>query len=121
MMPPPPMPNRPARMPVTIPPRMIASTSQTISPRETPRNINCTARFEARRPSRELGGDVRQIRPAVHHERQRSGEDVRAGAGLHRFGREMAAEGACAGHAAEKAEHVAGDGGEPGAAFELAL
>ena len=60
-------------------------------------------------------------RPRVHHLRQRLGEHLDAGAGLHRLGRKHAAERARAGHAAEQAEHVAGDARKPRAARELPL
>ena len=43
------------------------------------------------------------------------------GAGLDRLGRQMPAERACAGHRAEQAEHVAGDGVQPHAFGKLAL
>jgi hypothetical protein len=44
MMPPPPMPNRPARMPVTKPPATIKSTSQASSSKGTPKSINGSLR-----------------------------------------------------------------------------
>ena len=68
-----------------------------------------------------LGRDVRQIGAAVQHQRQRISHDRRAGAGLDRLGRQMPAEGARAGHGAEQAEHVAGDGVQPHALGQFAL
>src|SRR5579862_2074759 len=114
MMPPPPMPNRPAKSPVTTPPPRINSTSQTISPIGLP---------STRRPGRRnaLGGDVRQIVCPVHYQRQRSSHDRGRCALLDRLGREVPAEGARAGNAAEKAEDVAGDGMEPHPFVQLAL
>src|SRR3569623_441030 len=107
MTPPPPMPNRPARMPVPTPPARLSSTSQAISPSGYPSSMTVRGW-----PCEKAGGDVRQFGAAVQHQRQRISHDGGRGAGLDRLGRQMAAEGACARHGAAQAEHVARDAGE---------
>ena len=96
MMAPPPMPNRPARMPTSTPAPAIQSASQTISPSGTPSSMMSWMRGPKR-----SGGDVRQFGRAVHYQRQCISHDRSVGIGLDRFGRQMAAESARAGDRAE--------------------
>src|ERR1043165_1862632 len=93
MMAPPPMPNRPARMPVTTPPVMIAAASSTSSDHGMPLSTS--------------GRDVGGFGARVRNKRSRLAQDLRAGAGLDRMRRDMAAEGARAGHPLKQPEHVA--------------
>src|SRR5262245_18840719 len=93
---PPPMPNRPARMPVAMPPTMMASASQKSSLTGTA-NISSSC-------------GLRCVQAHVGVQRERLAQHLRAGAGLDGFDREMAAEGARARHAVKQAEHVARDG-----------
>src|SRR6185312_2674738 len=116
MTPPPPMPNRPARMPVTTPPARINSTSQTISPSGYPSSM--VIRWM---PSDRTNDDVRQIRGPVQHQRQRISHDGGPGARLDRFRRQMAPEGARARHRAEQPKHVPRDAAQPNAGRRLAL
>src|SRR4051812_26048482 len=127
---PPPMPNRPARMPVMNPPTMIKAASRSSSLTGTPRIMSCSGGTEAATAverafryveNKSRGGGVRHARIHVHHEGERGTEGVSVRARLHAFGREMAAEGARARDAAEQAEHVPGDGVQPRTAGKLAL
>src|SRR5579862_5004764 len=99
---PPPMPNRPARMPVTTPPAMIAAASQRSSPSGTPEIIESPGSVIETRSRR----DVRHIGTRVQYERNRLAQDRNAGAGLDRMRREVATERARAGHRVEQAEQV---------------
>jgi hypothetical protein len=67
------------------------------------------------------GFRLRLFGAAVQQHRERLLQDCHAGAGLDRLGRKMAAEAACAGHAAEKAEEMARDVVEPRALGKFAL
>src|SRR4030088_1809821 len=108
MMPPPPMPNRPAKRPVASPPATIRSRSQASSLAGTPKYIRCSAGG----PDETFPGfssrDRRRLRDrpvnTVTDERQRLDQDIRPGAGLDRVGRQVTAEGARARHTAEEAE-----------------
>src|ERR1700722_11151403 len=106
---PPPMPNSPARSPVTTPPMTIASASHRISSRPTPSsNILVLAfLYDA------LRRDVRQfaipVQDAVRDERQRR-DEIRAPRLRARCGvGEMPAEGARPRHRAEQAVQMARD------------
>src|SRR5882724_173650 len=104
MMAPPPMPNSPARMPVTMPPPMIATASQPSSPRGTP-NINGSAWTASEwSGGTSRGGGVRQIGTQVHDQGQRVTQHFHAAAGLDALGRDVAAERARAGHRMEQTE-----------------
>src|SRR5690348_8945949 len=103
MIAPPPIPNRPARMPTRMPAPAIQPASSAISLGGYP---NTTGSLQSAQRGAASGGHVRQIRRAVQHERHRFLQYSNAGARLHRLGREMAAEGARARHGAEKTEHV---------------
>src|SRR5690242_8271587 len=83
---PPPMPNRPANTPTTMPAPAIHATNNAISPAGTP-----STRHLARQEK--SGGDVRQILGCVQHQRERVLEHARIRAGLHRLGRKIPAEG----------------------------
>src|SRR5258707_8072746 len=109
MMAPPPMPNRPARMPVTTPPMTIATASHISSPTGTP-NIEGSAWGIARTgDGRSRRGGVLQFGPRVHDQGERLAQDPRVRAGFHTLGRDMAAERARARHALKQAEQVARD------------
>src|ERR1700674_4908351 len=111
MMAPPPMPNSPARMPVTALLTMIAAASQASSPRGTSSNMRISAAGSPGAAGRTSSrGGLHQIDIAVEHERERLGEHLDAGRGLHRVHGEMPAEGARSGHPVKKTEQVAGDG-----------
>src|SRR5665647_2531608 len=69
MTPPPPMPNRPARMPVTKPPARISSTSQASSPIGYPNSI--WHRMTLSGALEKSGGDVRHIGDRVQTVRRR--------------------------------------------------
>src|SRR5256885_810204 len=99
MIAPPPIPNRPARMPVTTPPAMIAAASSASSLSGTPVSTS--------------GRDVRGFGAHVRHEADRLAQDVCARTGLHRMGRNVAAEGTRARHTVEQPEHVTGHGMQP--------
>src|SRR5450759_2689778 len=114
IMAPPPIPNRPARMPTRMPAPAIQSASRTTSPIGYPRIM-------LPRMKRRLGGDVRQIVAGVQHQRQRISHDGSRGRRLDRLGRKMAAKGARARHCAKQAEHMASNGMQPHALGELAL
>ena len=60
------------------------------------------------RPPQSGRGDVRRRCVEVHDEPERRAEGLGAGASLDCLGRQVPAEGARAGHAAEQAEHVPG-------------
>src|SRR5215470_5745471 len=115
---PPPMPNRPARMPVTTPPAMISAASSRSSLTGTPRIIR---RSHWLRRQRSRCGGVRHLHIHVHDEGKRVAERCYAGAGLDRLRRQVPAEGARAGDAAEQPEDVARDGVKAHAARKLAL
>src|SRR5947209_18746858 len=114
MIAPPPMPNRPARMPVTTPPMTIAKASQASSPSGMPGIIGCSGENLS-------GRDMRQLCARVHDEAQRVAQDRNAGARLDGVRRDVAAERARAGHALEQAEDVPGHRMQPRAARKLAL
>src|ERR1700690_3837084 len=114
IMAPPPIPNRPARMPTRMPAPAIQSASRTISPIGYPRIM-------LPRMKRRLGGDVRQIVTGVQHQRQRISHDGSRGRRLDRLGRKMAAEGARARHRAEQAEHMTSNRMQPHALGQFAL
>src|SRR5256885_9279336 len=115
MIAPPPMPNRPARMPVTRPPAIIANASQASSASGTPGIIGCSGKTSL------SGCDVRQIRARVHDKTKRLAQHRNAGAGPDGVRGDMAAERARAGHALEQAEDVPGHRMQPRAARKLAL
>src|ERR1039457_6144846 len=137
IMAPPPMPNRPARMPTRMPAPAIQSASRTISPIGYPSNIFprivrqarliylrmilSENRFRLFGIMHGLGGDVRQILGRVQHQRQRISHDGGAGARFDRLGRQMTAEGARARHRMEQAEDMAGDRMQPHALGQFAL
>ena len=106
MMLPPPMPNRPARMPVTMPPATIPRRGRQLADGDA-------ADHQAAMCARSPGESTTSASASVEHRG--------AGAGLDRLGRQVAAERARAGHAAEQAQHVAGDAGKLRAAGKLAL
>src|SRR3954447_20467494 len=125
---PPPMPNRPARIPVMNPPTMIKAASSSSSLTGTPRIMSCSGGTEAATAverafrnveNKSRGGGVRHSRVDVHHEGERGTESVSVRAGLHAFGGQMAAEGARARDAAEQAEDVPRDGMQPRTAGKL--
>src|SRR4051812_49284381 len=107
MIAPPPIPNSPARMPVTTPPAMIAAASSASSDHGIP--VSTSSR------------DVRGFGAGVHHESGCIAQNLGARAGPHRMRRNVAAEGARAGHALEQPEHMAGHRMQPRAAREFAL
>src|SRR6185369_8061937 len=114
---PPPMPNRPANTPTTTPATTIQSASSASSPIGYPSSI-----LSPEGSRREKSGrDVREIDPRVQHLRKRICHDAGAGPWLDRLGRQMAAEGARAGHRAEQAEDVSRDSAEPHAVGEFPL
>src|SRR6185312_6804635 len=118
MIAPPPMPNRPARMPTRMPAPAIQPASSASSPGGYP---NTKGSLQSAQRGAASGGHVRQIGPTVQHERHRFLHYSNAGAGLHRLGREMAAESTRARHGAENAEHVPRDRRETGAARQFLL
>src|ERR1700752_1640271 len=107
MIAPPPIPNRPARMPVSTPPAMITAASSASSDHGMPLSTS--------------GRDVRRLGARVDHEADRLAQNLCARAGLHRVRRDVAAEGARARNAMEQAEHVTRHGVQPRAVGELAL
>src|SRR4051812_13333445 len=111
---PPPMPNRPAKTPTTIPATAIHAARNAISLAGKPSTYHLAREGKS-------GGDVRQIGGRVQHQRERVLEHARIRAGFHRLGRKIPAEGARAGHRAEQAEHVPRDAGELHALRRLAL
>src|SRR5215813_1286345 len=107
---PPPMPNRPARIPVTTPPTTMAAASQRSS-------LSGTANMAA--PDASGGGD--ESRSLVRYQCKRLPQHVGAGVGPDTFGRDMATERARPRHRMKQAEHMAGDRVEAHAARDRAL
>ena len=116
MMAPPPMPNRPARMPVDDAARHDRRREPARSRRaERPACMDCPGNVV--RPRR-----CAPIRRALSITSASASRRTAAPApGLTACGREMPAEGARARHAVEQAEHMARDGMQPRAARKLAL
>src|SRR5580704_9266082 len=119
---PPPMPNRPASNPVTTPPTMMASASQSSSLKGTPKIILC--RLPGRDGSK-LRGDVRQfpvrVQTLIRDKRERRGEEFGAGLRGSRSTGEMPAVSARAGHRVEQAVQMSRDGVQPRAVRQLAF
>src|SRR3954468_1697304 len=107
MIAPPPIPNSPARSPETTPPEMMAAASSASSDHGIP--VSTSSR------------DVRGFGAGVHHESGCIAQKLGAHDGPHRMRRNVAAEGARAGHALEQPEHMAGHRMQPRAAREFAL
>ena len=119
MIAPPPMPNRPARMPVTTPPATItAASKRELAEREPKHGCSEDAGSSRRDACR---GGLRHFSGLSITSAKRLRQHLGACAGLDRLRREMPAEGARARHAVEQAEHMARDGMQPRAARELAL
>src|SRR5258708_3529713 len=110
MMAPPPTPNSPASVPVTMPPTTITAASQTSSPTGMP-NMPCSENDGPDRRRSRRGG-LRQIGMRVQNHAERFGKDMRSRARLDGGGGKMAAEGARTRHRVEGTEDVAGDGVE---------
>src|SRR3984885_15529278 len=110
---PPPMPNRPARIPVMTPPITTASASQRISLNGTPSTIALSVLA--------LSGGAIGLQRHIRNKRQRGGEKV--GASLRRRGGagERAAERACPRHGAEQAVQMPRNGMRARALRKLAL
>src|SRR5947209_9060433 len=107
MIAPPPIPNRPARIPVTTPPAMIAPASSGSSEDGTP--VSTSSR------------DVSRGGTRVRHETDRIAQDRNAGARLDGLRRDVKAERARAGHPLEQAKDVPGHCMQPGTARKLAF
>src|SRR5947209_4187920 len=107
MIAPPPIPNRPAKMPVTIPPAIIAAASSASSDSGTPVSTS--------------GRDVGRFGAGVRHKRDRLAQNFSAATWLDRVRRNVPPERACARHGMEKAEHVPRHRVQPRAARKLTL
>src|SRR5947209_3418499 len=107
MIAPPPMPNRPARMPVTRPPATIAKASQASSASGTPVSTS--------------GRNVGRFAARVPYKADRVAQDPDAGARPHGMRRDVTAEGTCARHPLEQTEQMPRDRVQPRAASKLAL
>src|SRR6478736_2151505 len=117
---PPPMPKRPAKMPVMKPPTMIRAASSSSSLAGTPKIMSLLRKGHGPKDWRESsGGGVRDWRVHVHHEGERIAEGASARARFHRLGCKVAAERTRAWDASEQAEHVPGHGVKARAAHEL--
>src|ERR1700674_3958885 len=108
----PPMPKSPASSPATTPATKIATASPMNSPTGMPRIIVAPGNAKIRGKSSGRGG-LREVGASVQHLGRRFAQHGYAGAGLHRFGREMPAERARARQAIEETEHMARDGVQP--------
>src|SRR3954466_8080110 len=106
------MPNKPARTPTATPAQTTSTASQMISLSGIPSTmLSGTA----------LGCSLGGLIGALSQLGKSGKEHVDARAGLDRFGREMAPEGARPGHRPKQAEQMPGDRMQPGAARQLAL
>src|SRR6188508_1248545 len=92
MIAPPPIPNKPARMPVTTPPAMIAAANNASSDHGMPASTS--------------GRDGSGFCAHIRHESGRVAQDFGARLRLHRMGCDVTAKGACAGDALEQPEHM---------------
>src|SRR5947199_10587010 len=97
-MAPPPIPNRPAKMPVTIPPAMIAAASSASSDSGTPVSTS--------------GRDVGRFGALVRYVSDRVAQNFSAGTWLDRVRRNVTPERERPRHGMETAEHGARAGGQ---------
>src|SRR5947209_17783609 len=105
MIAPPPIPNSPARIPVTTPPAMIAPASSASSENGTPVSTS--------------GRDVGRGGTRVRHQTDRLAQNRHAGTGLDGLRRDVTAERARAGHPLKQAQDVARHRMQPRAARKL--
>src|SRR5437870_4615462 len=107
MIAPPPIPNRPARIPVTTPPAMIAPASSASSGNGTPVSTS--------------GRDVGRGGTRGRHEIERVTQDRNAGARLDGLRRDVAPKCTRAGHPLKQAQDVPGHCMQPRTARKLAF
>src|ERR1044072_4511228 len=107
MIAPPPMPNRPARTPVTTPPAMIAAASSTSSDHGMLLSTS--------------GRNMRGLGACVDHEIDRLAQHLRVRPRLDRMRRNVTAEGTRARHAVEQPEHMTRHGVQARALRELSV
>src|SRR5436305_13816863 len=107
MLAPPPIPNRPARIPVTTPPAMIAPASSASSENGTPVSTS--------------GRDVGRGGTRVRHQTDRLTQNPNAGTGLDGLRRDVAPKCTRAGHPLKQAQDVPGHCMQPRTARKLAF